>query len=78
MSENELFASFEDQFDEIDTSDIVDLSKLSTEDLLEIWRCSEQELLEKHEALFPRSQHARDLASLRGAAITLYKQRFGG
>lgn len=65
MNDDDILAGMEDQFvEEIDTSDVVDLSKKTNQELLHIMITAREGLKELRERLNPKSQEARDLHSL--------------
>lgn len=62
------------EFD-LDTTDVVDVSKLNIKELLEIITTADELLLDASQAVRPREQWARDLHSLRNAAQIEYRKR---
>lgn len=63
------------EFDELDTTDVVDVSKLNIKELLEVITTADEMLLDASQAVRPREQWARDLHSLRNAAQIEYRRR---
>ena len=63
------------EFEDIDTAEIVDVTKLSIKDLLEIIATADEMLLDASQAVRPSEQWARDLHSLRNAAQIEYRKR---
>lgn len=53
---------------EVDTSDVVDMTKLTIEELLTLYADETESLMDAGQAIKPRTQDARDSHSLRYAA----------
>lgn len=67
MNEDDLFAALEADMQNLDTSNIIDVSKLSILEIADKIAEVTNTLFEMREAIIPRSQKARDLHSLRNA-----------
>lgn len=64
----DIFAQLEQDMGEIDTSDVIDMTKLTIPELLEIYGDKTEGLMDDGQAMNPRTQEARDDHSLRYAA----------
>ena len=62
---------------EIDTSDVVDMTKLTIEELLTLYAEETESLMDAGQAIRPRTQDARDRQSLRYAARMELDRRMG-
>lgn len=69
-----IVAGLEEELD-LDTEDVVDMTTLSIKELLDIATSTEENLLDRLEAVRPRSQWGRDQHSLREAARLELKRR---
>lgn len=76
MAEDDPFDFIVDELNlNTDTSDVVDVTKLSTEDLLNLRHELDEELLNGSEMLNPHTQEGRDRHSLRNAVQLELKKR---
>lgn len=66
--EEDIFAQLEEDMGDIDTSDVIDMTKLTIPELLEIYGNKTEGLMDEGQAINPRTQEARDDHSLRYAA----------
>lgn len=64
----DIVSGLQEEFANIDTSDVVDMTTLSLQELLDVAATTEEDLLNGRQAVFPREQWARDMHSLRYAA----------
>jgi hypothetical protein len=64
----DIFAQLEEEMGEVDTSDVIDMTKLSIPELLVIYGEETEDLMDEGQAMNPRTQEARDKHSLRYAA----------
>ena len=77
MAEDDPFESIVEGLNlNTDTSEVIDVTKLSDSELLNLQHVLSDELRDRSEALFPYSQSARDKHSLRNAVQVEIKKRF--
>lgn len=66
-TEDELFAAFEAQFEDVTVEGVEDISKLSDFELLDRYAKIDEQLKAMDQLHHPRSQEARELHSVRAA-----------
>lgn len=75
MTEDDMFAKFEEQFDEVDTSTIVDFTKLSDLEVSTLFSDVRTELIKTDEMLHPTTDEGRRLHSERLALLIEMRKR---
>jgi hypothetical protein len=74
-SSDDILAQLEAQFDEVDISDVLDVSTMETTDIIEMIADLDQELFSSGQAMNPTTSEARDKHSLRNALTVEYRKR---
>lgn len=75
MTEDDLFAAFEEQFDEVDTSTIVDFTTLSDLEVSSLFSDVRTELIKTDQMLNPTTDEGRRLHSERLALLIEMRKR---
>lgn len=75
MTEDDLFAAFEKQFDEVDTSTIVDFTTLSDLEVSSLFSDVRTELIKTDQMLNPTTDEGRRLHSERLALLIEMRKR---